>query len=205
MKREFIHDPVTSGGWESSQLALIKGLLPYIRQFVRVRQALVGAEALGASVADLLDSSRLGVIHLDRRGQIIEANDRARAILRHGDGLSDRGGELWARAPADHAHLEGLLAGALPSAGVGVSGSMLLRRPSGVLPLVVHVKPVVGPQPDYGAAGQLHPLASEAHLSQAGRRPAGRVGAVGGGDHRICLTATAPVRPPRFRHLSTST
>ena len=146
-----IHDPVASGGWESSQLTLIKGLLPYIRQFVRVRQALVGAEALGASVADLLDTPRIGVIHLDRRGQIIEANDRARAILRHGDGLSDRGGELRARAPADHAHLEGLLAGALPSAGVGVSGSMLLRRPSGVLPLVVHVKPVVGPQPDYGA------------------------------------------------------
>ena len=146
-----IHDPVASGGWESSQLTLIKGLLPYIRQFVRVRQALVGAEALGASVADLLDTPRIGVIHLDRRGQIIEANDRARAILRHGDGLSDRGGELRARGPADHAHLEGLLAGALPSAGVGVSGSMLLRRPSGVLPLVVHVKPVVGPQPDYGA------------------------------------------------------
>ena len=146
-----IHDPVASGGWESSQLTLIKGLLPYIRQFVRVRQALVGAEALGASVADLLDTPRIGVIHLDRRGQIIEANDRARAILRHGDGLSDRGGELRARAPADHAHLEGLLAGALPFAGVGVSGSMLLCRPSGVLPLVVHVKPVVGPQPDYGA------------------------------------------------------
>ena len=146
-----IHDPVASGGWESSQLTLIKGLLPYIRQFVRVRQALVGAEALGASVADLLDTPRIGVIHLDRRGQIIEANDRARAILRHGDGLSDRGGELRARAPADHAHLEGLLAGALPSAGVGVSGSMLLRRPSGVLPVVVHVKPVVVSPPDYGA------------------------------------------------------
>ena len=146
-----IHDPVASGGWESSQLTLIKGLLPYIRQFVRVRQALVGAEALGASVADLLDTPRIGVIHLDRRGQIIEANDRARAILRHGDGLSDRGGELRARGPADHAHLEGLLAGALPSAGVGVSGSMLLRRPSGVLPLVVHVKPVVVSRPDYGA------------------------------------------------------
>ena len=146
-----IHDPVASGGWESSQLTLIKGLLPYIRQFVRVRQALVGAEALGASVADLLDTPRIGVIHLDRRGQIIEANDRARAILRHGDGLSDRGGELRARGPADHAHLEGLLAGALPSAGVGVSGSMLLRRPSGVLPLVVHVKPVVVSPPDYGA------------------------------------------------------
>ena len=146
-----INDPVTSGGWESSQLALIKGLLPHIRQFVRVRQALVGAEALGASVPDLLDSSRLGVIHLDQRGRVMAANDRARAILRHGDGLSDRGGELRARGPADHAQLARLLANALPSAGVAVSGSMLLHRSPVLPPVVVHVKPVVVSPPDYGA------------------------------------------------------
>ena len=144
-------DPVTPDGWDSAQLALMKGLLPHIRQFVRVRQALVGAEALGASMTELLDSSRLGILHLDRRGRVLEVNDRARAILRHGGGLSDRSGELRARNPADHAQLEHLIAGALPSAGVAVSGSLLLRRPSGVSPVVVHVKPVGVPQPDYGA------------------------------------------------------
>ncbi len=144
-------DPVTPGGWESAQLALIKGLLPHIRQFVRVRQALVGAEALGESLTDLLDSSRMGVIHLDQRGRVMAANDRARAILRHGAGLSDRGRELRARNPDDHAQLERLIAGALPSAGVAVGGSLLLRRSSGVSPVVVHTKPVVMPQPDYGA------------------------------------------------------
>ncbi len=146
-----VNDPVTSGGWESSQLALIKGLLPHIRQFVRVRQALVGAEALGASVPDLLDSSRLGVIHLDQRGRVMAANDRAQAMLRHGDGLSDRSGELRARGPADHAQLARLLANALPSAGVAVSGSMLLHRSPVLPPVVVHVKPVVVSPPDYGA------------------------------------------------------
>ncbi len=146
-----IADPVTPGGWASSQLALIKGLLPHIRQFVRVRQALASAEAQGASTIALLDNTRIGVIHLDRRGRIVEANDRARTILRYGDGVSDRGGELRAHAQADRARLARLVAQALPTAGVVVSGSMLLRRAAGVPPFVVHVKPVVVRQPDFGA------------------------------------------------------
>ena len=144
-------DPVTSGGWRSSKLALLEGLLPHIRQLVRVRQALSEAGALGASMAGLLDNTGIGVIHLDRRGCIVAANDRARAMLRHGDGLSDRGGLLRANAPADHARLERLLAGAMPSPGPAAGGSMLLHRRAEAPPFVVHVKPVVAPQPDYGA------------------------------------------------------
>ncbi len=147
-----IADPVGPGGWETPQLALIRGLLPHMRQFVRVRQTLVNAEALGTSVTDLLDTTRIGVLQLDRQGRILEANDRARHILRHGDGLSDRGGELRVRAPADQERFGQLLAGALPSSGaVAVSGSMTLRRMSLRPPFVVHVKPVVAPQMDFGA------------------------------------------------------
>ena len=145
-------DPVASDGWGSSEIAMVRRLLPHIRQFVRVRQALVSAEARATTVTALLDNPRIGVLHLDRRGQIMEANSRARRILRHGDGLSDRDGVLGARNPDDQLRLEGLLADALPaSSSVPVSGSMLLPRPSGVPPFVVHVKPVGVPQPDYGA------------------------------------------------------
>ena len=99
----------------------------------------------------LLDTSRVGVIHLDRRGRIVEVNDRARSILRHGDGVVDRGGELSARVPADHARLARLVAGALPAAGTAaVSGSMTLRRPAGVARFVVHVLPVGVGQVDFG-------------------------------------------------------
>ena len=143
-------DPVARGAWASPQLGLIKGLLPHIRQLIRVRQALVSAGALGASVTELLDTSRLGVIYLDRHGRVVEANDRARALLRRGDGLADRDGCLRARAPADQVRLERLVAGALPAAGVAVSGSLTLRRAFGVLPLVVHIKPVVSQPPDLG-------------------------------------------------------
>ena len=144
-------DPVASDGWGSSEIAMVQALLPHIRQFIRVRQALVRAEAHGTTVTALLDNPRIGVLHLDRRGKIIEVNDRARSILRHGDGLSDRDGVLGALNPDDQLHLEGLVAGALPTAAVAVSGSMLLARPSGLPPFVLRVKPVGVHQPDYGA------------------------------------------------------
>ena len=145
-------DPVDSDGWGSSRITMVTGLLPHIRQFVRVRQALVRAEARNTIVTALLDNPRIGVIHLDRRGRIMAANDRARSILRHGDGLSDRDGTLRARVPADQARLDRLVGHALPASGAAaVSGSILLRRSPVLPPFVVHVKPVAVPQPDYGA------------------------------------------------------
>lgn len=136
-------DPVARGGWTAPQLTLIKGLLPHIRQFIRVRTVLGGAEALNASLTTLLDNSRVGVLHLDRWGRIVAANDRARAILRRGDSVVDKGGLLQARVPEDNAQLGKLLAQALPAFGEpALSGSLLLRRVSGLSQLALHVSPV---------------------------------------------------------------
>ena len=145
-------DSTERGGWGSGQIEMIERLLPHIRQYVQVRRALAGAEALGASLAELLDSTHVGVIHLDQRGGIVEANDRARGILRRGDGLFDQEGFLRARQPADHAWLETLLAGALRTHGseAATSGSMTIRRPPGVPRLVVHIKPVDDRRLDFG-------------------------------------------------------
>ena len=145
-------DPVASGGWGESQIRMVMRLLPHIRQFVRVRQALVRAEARGTTVTALLDNPRVGVLHLDRRGQIMAVNDRARSILRQDDGVSDRDGVLRTSLPNDQLRLERLLGAALPTSGAApVSGSMMLHRSSVLPPFVVHVKPVGIPQPDYGA------------------------------------------------------
>ena len=145
-------DPVASDGWGSSQITMIERLLPHIRQFVRVRQALVAAEARATTETALLDNPRIGVLHLDRRGQILAGNDRAHTILRRGDEVWDRDGRLRARAAADQRRLDRLVGAALPAAGaVAVSGSMMLRRSSVVPPFVVHVKPVGLPHADYGA------------------------------------------------------
>ena len=147
-----VGNPVDSDGWGSSRLAMFTALLPHVRQFVRVRQALVRADAQTTTVTALLDNPRIGVLHLDRRGRIMAANDRARDILGHGDGLSDPDGVLRARAPADQGRLERLVGNALPVGGeAAVGGSMLLRRSPALPPFVVHVKPVPIPRPDYGA------------------------------------------------------
>ena len=145
-------DPTEPGGWNSGNIEMIERILPHIRQFVRVRHALIRAEALGASFTELLANTEVGVIYLDQRGMIIEVNARARNILRQGDGLSDRGGCLRARLPADDAKLARLLARALPtSSAAATSGSMAVAR-SPVLPrFALHVNPVVIRQVDLGA------------------------------------------------------
>ena len=145
-------DSTEPEGWSSAQIETISSLLPHIRQFVRMRQALADSAALGSSLADLLDNTRLGVIHLDRRGRIVAANDRAGGLLRQGDGLADRAGYLGAGAFAENVGLQRLLARALPPPGTEASaGSMTLRRTSSRTRLVVHVNPVTGREGDFRA------------------------------------------------------
>ena len=138
-----IADPVDGDGWSSAQVETIKQLLPHLRQFVRVREALIDARALGSSVMALLENTRCGIIHLDPRGRMVEANDRARDLLRHSDGLADEDGYLHASTPTDDTRLQTLLAGALPRfGGQGVSGTMTVRCSAKSAPLVLHVTPV---------------------------------------------------------------
>ena len=146
-------DPIATGDWQSDRLQLIESLMPHVRQFVLVRQALAGADALGAGLASLLDNSRIGALHLDRGGRVLEANDSARDILRRGEGLSDRDGALHASLPADDGRLQRLLKRALPvfgSATPPTGGSMTIRRPLLRSRLELHAHPVDTAQPDFG-------------------------------------------------------
>lgn len=136
-------DPVDGEGWSFAQTAFIRELLPHLRQYVKVRQALGEARALGASLTGLLETSGLGIVHLDGRGRIVTANDRARDILRQGDALFDRDGLLHARLPAADAALQASLSRALPGWGEqGASGSLAIRRPNHLPGLTVHINPV---------------------------------------------------------------
>ena len=144
-------DPLDTNGWGSAQLTLIERLLPHLRQFVRVRQALAAAEGLRASLTQLLDNALIGVLALDRHGSIVETNTRGLRLLQRGDSVIDRDGTLHARFPADHATLQRLLANALPHWGQPVSGgSMTVQRAPGTLPLTLHLSPVPH-RADFGA------------------------------------------------------
>ena len=101
-------------------------------------------------VAKLLGNARTGIIHLDRGGRIVGANDRALALLRRRDGLADRHGALRAASREDDRGLQELLSRALPRfGGHGASGSMTVRRPSLLPRFAVHVKPVTNGEADY--------------------------------------------------------
>lgn len=142
-----VGDPLDGGGWSTAQVETVARLLPHIRQYVRVRQALVDARALGSSVAGLLGNARCGIIQLDSRGRIVAANDLARNLLRKGDGLTDRRGLLSAASADDDDALQALLARALPRfGGPGESVSMTVRRRGASPRLMLHASPL-------GAAG----------------------------------------------------
>ena len=145
-----INDPVDGNGWPSARIDMVRRLLPHLRQYVWLRQALAEAGALGASLAGLLDKTEAGIIHLDGRGRIVEANDHARDFLRDGDAICDGDGSLRARFPDDDAVLQRLLGQALPRfGGRGASGSMMLRPAAAVPGLVLHVNPVASGETDF--------------------------------------------------------
>ena len=138
-----IADSAEPGGWSSGQIEVIERLAPHIRQFARVRRVLADAGALGASLTELLDNTRSGVIYLSRRGEVVAANDRARELLLKGDGLSDRGGMLTAGTEDETVELQRLLARALAPYGVqGEGGSMAITRRRSPTPLVLEVHPI---------------------------------------------------------------
>ena len=137
--------------WGPDKLERIRGLLPHIRQAVRVRQELAVAEAHAyADVSALLEHTSLGVVFLNRRGAIATANRMALRMMRAKDGIFEWRGTLRASLPSDDARIRGLVARALPRIGhVAVGGYMSARRSVG-LPLVVHVHPVTPRRADFG-------------------------------------------------------
>lgn len=140
-------DPADGEGWSSSGIEAMKRLMPHVRHFVSVRQALAEARALGVSAVELLGNDRLGVLRLDRRGRIVAANDRALAMLNARDGIGDEDGFLRGALPAEDARLQRLLAGALSSS-LRAGGSMLATRSRGLPGIALHVRPMVEDEPD---------------------------------------------------------
>ena len=147
-------DPVDAQGWSGARTGMIARLLPHVRHFLRVRHALVQAEALGLSLQELLGNERAGIVQLDRSARIVAANDLAVGYLRAGEGLFDEGGRLCAVVPQDHRRLWELLLRAIPPFSVpAAGGSMAVTRPNGLSPLAVHVSSVQKPATDFRSEG----------------------------------------------------
>lgn len=148
-------DPFRTADWGAEQIAMLKRLLPHIRYYVSARRALVGARALTASLTELLDNARVGIIHLDLHGRIVEVNNRAHDILHQSGGLFENKGFLSAWLPAENAALQKLLAEALhtSSSGPPTGGVTAVRRASSGTSLLVHVDPVTAYRKGYNLGG----------------------------------------------------
>ena len=133
--------PMDGGGWSFENVERIERLVPHVAHFVRVRQALAAADARGDALAALLDRTGLGVLHLDRGGRVLEANELARRVLAEGDCLRQRDGHLRARARREDSELGRLLTACRERS---VGGSMALWRLGDTRadPLVLHACPV---------------------------------------------------------------
>ena len=142
-----IYDPVERDGWTSGRLERVRQLQPHVRQTMLIQQAMAGADALSATLTQLLDATGVGIVHLDARGRILAANDTARSLLRSGDALCDKGGFLFAKHPSVDDSLQALLARALPSFGnQAEAGSLALERSPPLPPIVLHVNPLWQPE-----------------------------------------------------------
>ncbi|MYE17827.1 MAG: hypothetical protein F4Y07_15245 [Gemmatimonadetes bacterium] len=136
-------DSTERRGWGHDQIQMIRRLAPHMRQFGRIRRVMASADALGASLAELLENRRWGIMQLDHSGRILDTNDLARGILLKCDGLSDTQGTLVAGSREENEELQRLLAHALPRSGVhGAGGSMRITRRKVSVPLVLEIHPV---------------------------------------------------------------
>ena len=136
-------DPVDPAGWSSGPVEMLERILSHLRHYIRVRHALVSARALAASFSDLVENVNLAVIHLDRRGHVVSANERAQDLLRKGDGLSCRDGALHAGLCEEDDKLQKVIARAMFSDGAArAGGSVVLTREHSVTRLVLHITPV---------------------------------------------------------------
>ncbi len=147
-------DPRDGQGWSTQQVEVVARLVPHIRQFVRVRHALVQARAAKATLEGLLENTCAGVIQLDRDRRIVAANDRTHELLNRRTLLADRDGRLHLADPNDNTELQRLLSRALPRfSGQGESGSMMVESPSSTPAagaLALHVTPVSDREADFG-------------------------------------------------------
>lgn len=123
-------------------------LMPSLRNAARLYLGLIDIgyrSAMGRGELDQLDAE---AIYTDEHGRIIETNPAGERILRAGDGLTMRDGQICARRSFETAKLTHLIANAAATGSrIPSAGSMLIARDEGRPPYIVRVAPVSGDLP----------------------------------------------------------
>ena len=121
----------------------LRMLMAPLRNAARLHVGLISVGFRSAIARGRLNHLHAGVVFTDRSGRIIETNQAGEAILRTGDGLTMRGGQICARRSFETTKLANLIANATgASEGDLSAGCMLIARDGGLPSYVVRVAPV---------------------------------------------------------------
>jgi DNA-binding CsgD family transcriptional regulator len=123
-------------------------LMAPLRNAARLHAGLISVGFRSAIARGRLDHLHAGVVFTDSSGRIIEANPAGEAILRTGDGLTMRGGQICARRNFETTKLAHLIANATAASDLS-AGCMLIARDFGLPAYVVRVAPVQAGSADY--------------------------------------------------------
>jgi DNA-binding CsgD family transcriptional regulator/PAS domain-containing protein len=133
----------------------LRMLMGPLRNAARLHLGLISIGFRSAIARGRLNHLNAGVIFTDGNGRIIETNQAGEAVLRIGDGLTMRGGQICARRSFETAKLAYLIANATAASDSGLAaGCMLIAREGGLPAYVVRVAPVRA-----SSAGYTRPVA----------------------------------------------
>jgi len=127
----------------------LQALMPLLQNAARLRVWLIDAGYRSVLGSGRLQHLARGAILTDAGGRVVEANQAAERILRLGDGLTIRDGQICARRNFETTKLACLIASAAGS-GRGLSaGCMLVTRDGGRPSYVIRVGPVSAGEAGY--------------------------------------------------------
>jgi DNA-binding CsgD family transcriptional regulator/PAS domain-containing protein len=124
-------------------LGAVQALMPSLRNAASLHLGLIDIGYRSAIVSGRIDHLAAAVMFTDTDGRIVETNQAAERILRLGDGLTIRNGQICARRNFETAKLAELIAHATGATGRHPSaGCLLIGRDGGHPAYIVRVAPV---------------------------------------------------------------
>ena len=121
------------------EIALMRTLVPHFARAVQIAALLASQETYSAGPAAAIHASRVGIVFLDRAGEVASMNPAAEGIVReNGTEIALEGRRLALRAPGLDRRLASLVAAALVPTAAGARRPIVVRR-RGRLPLRITV------------------------------------------------------------------
>lgn len=145
----------TQGHVTETEIATFRLLRGHLTRAVDVATRIADLDMRARSAWEAIEASHVGVVTLDRKGQVRRCNRVTRRILEAGDGIRCEKRRLTARRWIDNAELQRVIVAALGDK--AVARNLAIGREKNVRPYSVSVMPV-SPTSEFEAFAQDHVL-----------------------------------------------